>query len=113
MAIDRDLVGGIDRGHSVFAVLDGGNCGLQHDILYTRWVSLADGMISIDLNLDARFVIAQQDGAQLAVALLIAEKFARVRETDGATVFKCRCQLLLAANPPEEKSCGGGKTSPF
>ena len=72
MTIDGDLVGSVDRGHGILAVLDSGNRRLQHDVLHPGRMRLADRMASIDLNLDARSVIAQQDGGQLAVAFLIA-----------------------------------------
>ena len=76
MAVDDDLVGGIDRGNGILAILDSGDRRLQHHILHACRMRFADGMASIDLDLDARAVIAEQDTAQFAVFFLIAEKFA-------------------------------------
>ena len=113
MAIDRDLVGGIDGGDGILAILNCGDGRLQHHILHARRMRLADGMASIDLNLDARAVIAEEDARQLAVFFLIAEKFASVCQTHVAAVLERHGQLFLAADTPEEKSGDVGKTSPL
>src|SRR5262245_18686110 len=113
MTIDGNFVGSVDRGYGILAVLDSGNRRLQHDVLHPGRMRLADRMVSIDLNLDARPVIAEQDGGQLAIAFLIAQEFAGVRKTDGAAVFKRRCQLFSTGGAPEEESGNLGKTSPF
>ena len=103
MAIDRDLVGGIDRGYGVLAVLDGCDRRLQQDVFHARRMRFADGMVSIELNLDARAVIAQQDAAQFAVLFLIAGKFARVRQTHRAATLERRGELFFSAGVLEKK----------
>ena len=57
-SIDPDLVGRVDGGHGVFTVLDRRYRRFHDHVFHARRVRLADGMAAIDLNLDARSVIA-------------------------------------------------------
>src|SRR5207237_6414002 len=79
-AIVPDLVGRVDGGHGVFTVLDGRYRRFHDHVFDAGRVRLADGMAAIDLNLNARPVVASQDARQLTVFFLIAGEIAGVRQ---------------------------------
>ena len=78
MSIDRDLVGGVHRRDRVLAIFDGGDRRLEDHIFHACRVGLADGMVSVELNLDARAVVCQHDVRQLSGVFPIAEKFSSI-----------------------------------
>ena len=74
MAIDRDLVGGVHCRDRVLAILDGGDRRLEDHVFHACRVGLADGMVAVELNLDARAVVAEHDVRQLSGFFPIADE---------------------------------------
>ena len=52
----------VDGGHGVFAVLDGGDGGFQHDIADSGGVVFADGVFRVDADFDVQAVVLEQQG---------------------------------------------------
>ena len=57
-----DLVGGIDRGDGVLAVLDGGDGRFQHHVLEAGCGHLPDRVCAVDLQFDVQAVAGKQHG---------------------------------------------------
>jgi len=58
MPIDRCLIGGVHRSDRILAILNRCDRRLKDHVFHACRVGLADGMASVDLNLDARTVVA-------------------------------------------------------
>ncbi len=61
VAIDLDLVLGIDRGDGILAVLDGGQRRLDDDVGEAGGVVAADDVLGVDHQLGVDAVVAEQD----------------------------------------------------
>ena len=59
VAVDHDLVLGIDGGDRILAVLDGGQRRFQHDIGDAGRIGLADRVGAVDDDLDMQAVVAR------------------------------------------------------
>ena len=60
IAIDRDLVLGIDRSDAVFEIHDSGDRRFQHNVGDARRIIASDRSAAIDLDLQVKTVVAQQ-----------------------------------------------------
>ena len=78
VAIDRDLVLGIDRGDRVLAVHDRGERRFEHDVGDAGRVVLADRMVAVDADLDVQAVVDQQDRRRARGIALIAGELLRL-----------------------------------
>ncbi|MNQ39574.1 hypothetical protein D3C85_531990 [compost metagenome] len=85
IAIDMDLVVGIDGGDRVFAVHDGGQRGFDQHVLHTGGVGAADGVGAVDLDFEMQAVVLQQDGrGGGCLALVAGELRAELQAGDHA-----------------------------
>ena len=62
VAVHADLFFRVDGGDGVFAVLNGGDGGFQHDIADPGGVIFADGVFRVDADLDVQAVVSEQQG---------------------------------------------------
>ncbi|MNZ51082.1 hypothetical protein D3C78_688870 [compost metagenome] len=92
VAVDQHLVVGIDGGDRVFAVHDGGQRGLQQQVLDPGGVALADQAVAIDLDLDVQAVVLQQHCTGRLKAALIADELLLLGEGGGAAILQGHLQ---------------------
>src|SRR5581483_8826036 len=90
VAVDDDLVGGVDGGDGVFAILDGRDRRLDDDVFHAGGVRFADRVAAIDLYLDVGVVVAEENRGKLAGILLIAGEFPLVSQPNFRAAFEFR-----------------------
>ena len=85
VAIGQRLVLGVDRGHRILAVHDGGDGGLHQHIGHAGGVCATDLVGRIDLDLDVQAVVAQQHRRRGAGRTAVAGEAGGIRQTGRAT----------------------------
>ena len=93
VAVDQHLVGGIDGGHRVLAVHDGGQRRFHQHVLHPGGVGAADGAGRVDLDLEVQAVVLQQHGARRGGLALEADEFLRLRQGSLYTAAQGNLQL--------------------
>ena len=96
VSIHPHLVLGVYGRDRIFAVLDGGDGGLQQHVVDSRRVNAPDGLLAIELNLYVQAVIAQQNILELAARFVEAGELGRICEPAMAAVAQGRAQLAPA-----------------
>ena len=79
VAIDVDLVGGVDGGDAVLEVLDGGDGGFEDEVGDAGRVGGADLVLPVDADLEVDAVVAQQDGDGRGRFAAVADELRRGR----------------------------------
>src|SRR5690606_32276232 len=88
VAVGQYLVFGIDRGDRVFAVHDGGDGGLQHNVFDAGFVLFADGMLAIDLDFEVQTMVFEDDGFGCAGVTAVTLQQVRLGQCGGGAVFQ-------------------------
>src|SRR5690606_7033941 len=86
VAIGQHLVFGIDGGHGVFAVHDGGQGRLEQDVLDAGAVLRANGVAFVDLDLEVQAVVAEHQGLGSLRVAPVSHQQARLGQAGGGTV---------------------------
>ena len=94
VAVNEAFVLGVNGRHGVLAVLNGGDGGLQHDVLDSGGMGGSHRMGRIDLNFDVQPVVAQQHGAGRGRLPRMAAELRRGRQPGVAAIRKHRPQLI-------------------
>jgi hypothetical protein len=100
VAIDRDLVLGIDRRDRILAVHDRGDRSLQHHVGDPGRVVLADRMVAIDADLDVQAVVDQEDRRRARGIALIAGELFRLLQAGRAVLEPHRQAAVLHRKAP-------------
>jgi hypothetical protein len=96
VAIHIHLVGGIDRGNRILAILDGGDGRLDHQVGHAGRIGAADAMAAIDADLHVQRVVAQQDHRGLrwrALPAHVARRIGKSHNFAGVEVHGKRAVL--------------------
>ena len=88
VAVSDDLVVGVDGGDGILEVHDGGDRGLQHDVLDAGLVGGTDGGVGVDEDLDVQAVVDQQHGGGRFGVAEVADELLRCLQADGAAVVE-------------------------
>ncbi|MCY1391936.1 hypothetical protein D9M71_67910 [compost metagenome] len=108
VAVDHDLVVGIDGGDRVFAVHDGGQRGLHQHVLHAGGVGLADGAGRIDLDFEVQAVVLQQHGARLGCVTLEGDELGGVLQAGLAAVLQAHYKIFAVHYISAGGSVGAG-----
>ena len=114
VAVDVDLVFGVDRGDRVLAVHDGGQRGFDQHVLDAGGIGGADAVGAVDLDLEMQAVVLEQDGRGRVGVALVAGELGRRLERGGAVrqrdlqlaVLDLSLMHILPPGPPNGASTG-------
>ncbi len=95
VAVGQHLVVGIHRGDRIFAVENGGNRGLDQQVLHAGGIGLADRAVRVDLDLDVQAVVLQQHGLRLDRFALEADELLWLLEAGDTAVLQGDLQLAV------------------
>jgi hypothetical protein len=95
VAVGLHLVVGVDHGHRVFQVQDGGQRRFQHQVGHARGVGPADGVLGVDADVHVQAVVRQQHRAGRAHLALEADELRRVLQAHGLAVLQRHGQLVV------------------
>ncbi len=94
--VTEDFVLGVHRGDRILEVHDRGDRGLQHHILDTRRIGLADRRGRVDLDVDVQTVVLQQDRGRRGRITQVADQFRTIGGQRGDLVVAQRDRQLAA-----------------
>ncbi len=92
VAVAGDLVLGVDRGDRVLEVHDRGDRGLDDDVLDAGRVGGTDRRGRVDLDVEVKAVVAQQDRGRRPGFAAVADECGRVGQRRGATTVEGHLQ---------------------
>src|SRR5699024_4956842 len=87
VAIAQCFVFGINSGHRVFAIHDGGDGGLENDVFDTGLVGFANRIIMIDVNLKVQAVVNKDDGLGRVGLTTITQQSSVIFEVSDVAIF--------------------------
>jgi len=93
VAVAQDFVFGIDGGHRVLEVEDGGQRGFEHHVGDAGRVGGADGGAAIEHDLEMQPVVLQQQGAGGLGLAAVAQQLAGVAQAGVRAVVERHLQL--------------------
>ena len=93
VAVAQHLVVGINGGHRVFQVQNGGQGCLHHHVGHAGRIGLANGGGAVDENVNVQAVVHQQHAGGGGRIALVADKLGGILQTSGAAVLQRHHQL--------------------
>lgn len=93
VAVDDNLVVGVDGGNRVFAVHDGGQCRFHQDVFHAGGVGAANRGVGIDLDFEVQAVVLEQHGGWCGGVTVEADELGVVTQAAVAAAFQGNNQL--------------------
>jgi hypothetical protein len=84
VAIHLNFVRRVNGGDRIFAVHDGRQRRLDHDVIHSRTVALTHRTVSVDHQLDVQTVITKDNGRRVRRVAQISRKLRGINEARGA-----------------------------
>ena len=95
VAVDEDLVLGVDSSDRVFHVENGGHGGLKDHIGDAGRIVLADGVVAVDDHIDVQAVVDQQDRGRRGGIALITDELRLVLECSRIAALELGGELAV------------------
>ena len=95
--VDVDLVLRVDGSDGVFEVLNRRHRGLENDVLDARGIGLSHGMGRVDLDLDVKPVVLQENLGERASGLVVSHESRGVHEAGDVAVSQGGAKLAPPA----------------
>jgi hypothetical protein len=95
VAIDADLVLGVDCGDRVLTVHDGAERGLQIDVADAGGVQFADGVVGVETYLEMQAMVQKKQGRDPAILFQVAPELGGIAQSDAGAAGQRHRELAL------------------